>query len=322
MQSHTESSAVFVRLSTLGVTTVTGKDAPSFLHGQFTNRIHPIVDRAPLAGYCSPKGRLLATFRVWAEGDRLFLLTPKSVEPDFIKRLRMFVLRADVKFSTEDDRTLMACIGKAAEEDLKKSLATCGKPLPEVDKVIVTETMTVIRVADAPAVDGLIEAVPRYLILTQDPAGFSATDDESQWWASEIAAGIGSVFPETRERFVPQSINYELTGGVVFNKGCYPGQEVVSRIQHLGAPSRRMAIGFVSDEEGAKPGDGVYTNKDGTATLSGDVVLPLVKDGRTWLLFSLPTNDLTLSLSLDETGTRTVTVLPLPYELRNILRNS
>ena len=96
----------FVRLATLGVTTVTGKDALTFLHGQVTNRLQPIGKRAPLAGYCSPKGRLLATMRVWAEGDKLSLLLPKSVEPAFLKRIRMYVLRADVQFAADEDRTL------------------------------------------------------------------------------------------------------------------------------------------------------------------------------------------------------------------------
>ena len=73
----------FVRLSSLGVTTVTGKDALAFLHGQFTNRLQPLGKRAPLAGYCSPKGRLLATMRVWGEGDAISLLLPSRSDPRF-----------------------------------------------------------------------------------------------------------------------------------------------------------------------------------------------------------------------------------------------
>ena len=101
----------FVRLSSLGVTTVTGKDALAFLHGQFTNRLQPLGKRAPLAGYCTPKGRLLATMRVWGEGDAISLLLPKSGEPAFLKRIRMYVLRSDVHFAADEDRTLLAGFG-------------------------------------------------------------------------------------------------------------------------------------------------------------------------------------------------------------------
>lgn len=73
----------FVRLSSLGVTTVTGKDALAFLHGQFTNRLQPLGKRAPLAGYCSPKGRLLATMRVWAKGTRSRFFSPSRSNPRF-----------------------------------------------------------------------------------------------------------------------------------------------------------------------------------------------------------------------------------------------
>lgn len=70
------------------------------------------------------------------------------------------------------------------------------------------------------------------------PRFADASTDSALWWASEIAAGKTTVWPGSRELFVPQAVNYELSGGVVFNKGCYPGQEVVSRVQHIGETSR------------------------------------------------------------------------------------
>ena len=218
----------FVRLSSLGVTTVTGKDALAFLHGQFTNRLQPLGQRAPLAGYCSPKGRLLATMRVWGEGDAISLLLPKSVEPAFLKRIRMYVLRSDVHFAEDAERTLLAGFGEEAETLLKDRLAAAGGELPAVNEASVTPDLTVVRVPDSPDLPGVARAGVRYLVLAKDPHAFSPAEDDSYWWATEAAAGIGSVFAATADRFVPQSINYELTDGVVFNKGCYPGQEVVS----------------------------------------------------------------------------------------------
>ena len=261
----------FVRLSSLGVTTVTGKDALAFLHGQFTNRLQPLGKRAPLAGYCSPKGRLLATMRVWGEGDAISLLLPKSVEPAFLKRIRMYVLRSDVHFAADEDRTLLAGFGEEAETLLKDRLAAAGAELPAENEAAVTPDLTVVRVPDAPSLAGVTDVcVPdapslagvtdvcvRYLVLAKDPDAFSPAEDDSYWWATEAAAGIGSVFAATADRFVPQSINYELTDGVVFNKGCYPGQEVVSRIQHIGTPARRMALGLVETNVLPEAGAGI-----------------------------------------------------------------
>lgn len=309
----------FVRLSSLGVTTVTGKDALSFLHGQVTNRLQPLGKRAPLAGYCSPKGRLLATMRVWAEGDALSLLLPKSVEPAFLKRIRMYVLRADVHFAADEGRTLLAGFGAQAETLLKDRLAAAGLELPAVNEAAVAPDLTVVRVPDSPELAGVADAGVRYLALVKDADSLSPAEDDAYWWATEAAAGIGSVFAETADRFVPQSINYELTDGVVFNKGCYPGQEVVSRIQHIGTPARRMALGLVETDALPEAGAGVYALKGGARTLSGDVILSAKGEGLAAVLVSLPTGDFEHELSLDADGGHAVKLVALPYELRNVL---
>lgn len=309
----------FVRLSSLGVTTVTGKDALAFLHGQFTNRLQPLGQRAPLAGYCSPKGRLLATMRVWGEGDAISLLLPKSAEPAFLKRIRMYVLRSDVHFAEDAERTLLAGFGEEAEALLKDRLAAAGAELPAVNEAAVAPEITVVRVPDTPALPGVADAGVRYLALVKDAEAFAPDEDDAYWWATEAAAGIGSVFAETADRFVPQSINYELTDGVVFNKGCYPGQEVVSRIQHLGTPSRRMALGLVETNVLPEAGAGVYALKGGTRTLSGDVVFAVRGESAAAVLVSLPTGDFGHELSLDAEGGIPVKLVPLPYEIRNVL---
>ncbi|MCV4593863.1 tRNA-modifying protein YgfZ, partial [Escherichia coli] len=66
------------------------------------------------------------------------------------------------------------------------------------------------------------------------PAGTPA------WRWFDIRDGLVSIWPATQEAFVPQMVNFELTGGVSFKKGCYPGQEIVARTQYLGKLKRRM----------------------------------------------------------------------------------
>ena len=60
------------------------------------------------------------------------------------------------------------------------------------------------------------------------------------WRASAIDAGEPVVFAATSGEFVPQMLNLELLDGVSFDKGCYPGQEIVARTQYLGRIKRRM----------------------------------------------------------------------------------
>ena len=219
----------------------------------------------------------------------------------------------------DEERTLLAGFGDEAEALLGERLAASGAALPAVNEVAATPDLTVVRVPDSPDLPGVARAGVRYLALVKDAESFCAAEDDSYWWATEAAAGIGSVFAATADRFVPQSINYELTDGVVFNKGCYPGQEVVSRIQHIGTPARRMALGLVETNVLPEAGAGVYALKGGARTLSGDVVFAAKGEGAAAVLVSIPTGDFEHELSLDEDGGRALKLAALPYEIRNVL---
>ena len=75
-----------------------------------------------------------------------------------------------------------------------------------------------------------------------------------------MQSGIPLIEAETVDRFVPQMLNFELIGGVDFQKGCYPGQEVVARSQYRGTIKRRM---FLFEVDGpATPGQEVFHSAD------------------------------------------------------------
>src|SRR6185295_18314322 len=88
------------RLTRYGLLSVTGTDARVFLHAQLTNDIeHLSADRAALAGWCSAKGRLLATFLVVPRGDDFLLQLSRDLAAPVTKRLSMFILRSKVKIT-------------------------------------------------------------------------------------------------------------------------------------------------------------------------------------------------------------------------------
>ncbi len=97
-------------LSDPGVIRASGDDARHFLHNQLTNDIENLgADDARLAGYCSPKGRLLASLLTWADDDAILMMLPRSLLPSFLKRLQMFVLRS--KVTLEDIGDSLAVVG-------------------------------------------------------------------------------------------------------------------------------------------------------------------------------------------------------------------
>lgn len=233
-------------LDHLGLIAVRGADAETFLNAQLTNNVAPAQSsqHARLAGFCSPKGRLLATFVQWRHGDTFFLQTSRDVLEPVLKRLRLFVLRS--KVTLEDVTESVVQVGFIGD-------VSQGGAAGQAWEVTGDETRSSIRYPDA---DGAARSL---LVLTReawDTEQLSAVDPQAWRW-SEIRAGLPRVTAATQDRFVPQMINFEALGGVDFRKGCFPGQEVVARSQYLGKLKRRMALATIaSGNAGVVPAPG------------------------------------------------------------------
>ena len=244
-----------VPLTPWGVITAEGADAAHFLHGQLTQDIdHLDAARARPAGYCSPKGRLLASFVVWRpQPDTVHLACSADVLPAVLKRLSMFVLRAKCKLhdASADLRLLglvgpsaRTWLGAAADAPTWSSAAHGGG--------------RVIRLPDAAGVERWLLALPAAEAPPALPALPALPLERWRWL--EVASGVPTVVGATVEQFVPQMVNLELVGGVHFQKGCYPGQEVVARSQYRGTLKRRAFL-FRADAPAA-PGQEVYAADD------------------------------------------------------------
>src|SRR3954464_1878164 len=92
------------RLTRYGLLSVTGTDARAFLHAQLTNDIENLpANQAALAGWCSAKGRLLASFLVIPSAEGFVLQLARDLAAPVAKRLSMFVLRSKVKIADESE---------------------------------------------------------------------------------------------------------------------------------------------------------------------------------------------------------------------------
>jgi len=260
---HAGANSEFVApLAGLGLIVADGEDAPSFLHNQLTNDIERLGEaQARLAGYCTPKGRLLATMLSWKSAQHIMLQLPRQLQPAIQKRLQMFILRAKMKLADESDsRVALGLVGHAAQAVLSKWFSSL--PIAPYDKTD-SDFGTLIRMPDA-------GGMPRYqwiagLETAQDawPALSAAVRPaaEHAWRLTEIRAGLPQITQATQEQFVPQMINLDLVGGVNFKKGCYPGQEIVARTQYLGKLKRRMMLAQV-ETANVKAGDEVFSDAD------------------------------------------------------------
>jgi tRNA-modifying protein YgfZ len=218
------------RLNRYGLLSVSGQDARDFLHAQLTNDIQQLPpERALLAGWCSAKGRLLATLLVIPAPQGFLLQLARDLAPSVAKRLALFVLRSKVKIADETEAWAQFGIwDTAAPAAVSWEAGSVSVPVGE----------------------------RRYLRLEPAAAASRAANaDEQAWTLQEIRAGRPLITAATQDRFLPQMVNLEQLDAVDFRKGCYPGQEIVARAQYLGQVKRRM-VRLPSPQGAAlRPGD-------------------------------------------------------------------
>lgn len=278
-----------VPLSNWSVITVTGPDATDFLQSQITNnvksmkstpagQIASLEQGSRFSGYCSAKGRLMASF--WISRYELTTETGETV-PQFqlaiskdltaqtAKRLGMFVLRAKVKVIDQTDQLL--------------SFAYIHENQPGVTDATLQALQSIhganegIRLVELPPVKLMDRLIHRHLItIPKDNdialAALETFMNEHQltpnhpnanfWEWLEVKSAIPRVSLPTFEQFVPQMINMESLKGIDFKKGCYPGQEVVARSQYRGTIKRRLQLASINSSEAPAPGTEIFHSAD------------------------------------------------------------
>ncbi|KQY80220.1 folate-binding protein YgfZ [Pelomonas sp. Root1444] len=282
-----------LRLNDWGVIRAQGADAASFLHGQLTQDF-ALLDRehARLAGFCTAKGRLLATLVGWRGGDdEILLALPAETLAATLKRLSMFVLRAKCKLTdASGEFAVYGLLGSSPVEawTLVRDGAAVQIALPGAGRALRVQPL------DAPP-----------------PAGAAMTPDDWAW--AEAEAGMAWVRGATVEAFVPQMINFEVLGGVSFKKGCYPGQEIVARSQYRGTLKRRLQV-FETDTA-ATVGQEIFYSADPDQP-AGVVAGSGSRDGRTLLTAEIKLAALESgSLHLGSASGATLQPRALPYEI-------
>jgi folate-binding protein YgfZ len=241
-----------VRLHDWAVLRARGADAGTFLQSQLTQDVLGLQrDQVRLAGYCSPKGRLLGSLWVWRMDDDAYgLLCSADLAAPLLKRLSMYVLRAKCKLDdAAAEWVVWGLAGAAATQWL-------GHATPAPGRSASRDGAWVLGLAP-------VDGQSRHLLV--QPAQAAAPPlpalDAEHWRWLEVSSGVPRITAATVEQFVPQMVNLERVGGVDFQKGCYPGQEIVARSQYRGTVKRRMHL-FATDASVAQPGQELFHSAD------------------------------------------------------------
>lgn len=294
----------FVPLTDHGLIRASGEDAASFLHNLLTNDISHLAEgQARNAGLFTAKGRMIASLTIWREGNDYLLLLSADILPGILKKLSMYVLRSKVKLADiTGERVLLGTVGP---------FVTPGSPVGPAEPMTTaaSEGGTAIRLD----VNRCVLAVPMEKAAAIQ-AGLGAAGNLDDWHLTEIRAGMPRIVAATQEAFTPQMVNYEIAavGGVSFQKGCYPGQEIVARTQYLGKVKRRMVRAKL--ETAFPPGTDVFTPEAGEQHC-GAVVLtaPAPEGGFESLLVVQSSGAEADAVHVGKPDGPHAQILPLPY---------
>ncbi|CAN5215978.1 folate-binding protein YgfZ [soil metagenome] len=248
---------IIVNLNHLGLIKVQGADAEKFLQSQLTCDVREVNEHnSRLGAYCNPQGRILACFRLFNQQQAFYLQMPQEIIANTLTVLKKYAVFSKVNLTdVSEELAILGYTGPNAHEVLKKLL--------NADVAITANAVTQNQqfiLLTQPAHE---QELPRYEIVSTPDAIQQVQQQLQQtpinksyyWDYLDIVAGIPCVYTTTIGLFTPHQINYPTLGGVSFQKGCYPGQEIIARMHYLGKLKQHMYRATLATENAIpKPG--------------------------------------------------------------------
>ena len=219
-----------ILLEDRGVVEAQGPDAGKFLHGLVTN---DLLDLAPgvarFAALLSPQGKILFDFIVFASSpEHYFLDCPRLLADDLLKRLSLYKLRARLDLANRSDELAVIAFKGAMAPDGLATIASAPDPRADFG--------------------GRAIVARDDLVATGDPADYEARRIDLGLPSGGVDFVYGDAFPHEADM--------DLFNGLDFGKGCYVGQEVVSRMKHRGT-TRKRVIRYHADGDAPPPGSAI-----------------------------------------------------------------
>ncbi|WP_343859674.1 tRNA-modifying protein YgfZ [Aliiglaciecola litoralis] len=314
MQSSFTSPDNFIcELSTLGIISINGEDATSYLQGKVTNNVAQLTpDQAQLGCHCDFKGKTWNIFYALGGAQKIeFLCHPESI-PASLAELKKYGVFSKVDFSdTTQDHQFVGMAGVEAEKALSKLFGA----LPQQHLAVVHSELGYVIRFEQPK--------PRFLVITKSQAANSLLEqlaeyvvDESYWEAMDIVAGIANIQSQTSIEFIPQMMNMQALDAISFDKGCYMGQEVVARTKYLGKNKRAAFILKSNLAAQLQAGDSLEAQVGENWRRSGTVLRSATLEDSTWVLAVLPNDTASdAMLRAKNNPQQTFSVEPLPYSI-------
>lgn len=307
----TSMTARIVPLSHQRIIRIQGPESAKFLQGQLSCDMNEVAaNGSRLGAHCNIKGHMISLFRVLQrDPDSFWLRTDASLLEKALATLNKYILFSKADADSAEELVGIGLFGSDARRLAQRIMAT---PPDNTNQVINDGNRLLVQVPGerfecwlpADEASSLIDT----LLEDATPAGATS------WLLEEIRAGLPDLRAETSEAFIPQMTNLQAHEGVSFTKGCYTGQEVVTRLQHRGILKKPMYRARIQSTHCPQPGQPLCTaEKEGV----GQVVIAAAVDDDHCELLAVITKEQAEHYPVllgDPAGPR-LELLELPYRL-------
>ncbi|MFD1259581.1 CAF17-like 4Fe-4S cluster assembly/insertion protein YgfZ [Entomomonas asaccharolytica] len=302
----------FCLLNHESIIAIQGIDSKKFLQGQITCNLNYLsTEQSSLGASCTPKGRMVSSFRLIEQSTNNYLLSlDKNLFEKQLADFKKYAVFSKVTLEKADQQWLRFGLQATPEQ-----LSFLELAIPQQANQVVqhpSQQYFLINISEqryelwvTPAQRATIKP-----LLTQQLTEKPLND----WLLGQIRAGIGQVFIENSEEFVPQMINLQSVGGVSFKKGCYLGQEIVARMQYLGKLKRHLYRFALDQQDLPSIGTDLFSTVHQTSV--GRVVLAAhTEDQKIELLAVTQDEAITNELWLQDNQTNLLKLLSIPYQV-------
>ncbi len=293
---------------------IAGPDSLTFLQGQTTCDTRNLDPEHALPGiYCTPQGRVVCDFLLSQLGkDHYALRMRRDIRASSRATFGKYIIFSKAELDDQrDDWQVVACWGPDAAQTLREAFGAA--PTARFDACSGDDFVLVQVDENGQQFECYLDSKANPQRLTQ-MGELMQQSAEPEWQTLEIAAGIARIEAPTVEEFIPQMLNYDLTGHISFTKGCYTGQEVVARLHYRGKSKRRMYLAELPGTEPAAAGTPLFST--GTKQSVGNVVNSVTPDGQVVGLIVATSSGVENGLYLGAKDGPTLSIGELPYSLQ------
>lgn len=290
-----------------------GPDGENFLQGQTSCNIGKLSTTQSLIGAnTNPKGSVINFFRLMKVADEQLLLRfPNALAEQAAANINKYIVFSKADFTAADENWVgIGLQGDDAADLVSKVFG--DSPKEDHQQLIIADALIIKQVGNQTRFEIWLpvdqaESTWNRLKEKASPAGTDA------WLLEDMASGIAIMDKHSQEQFIPQMLNLHMISAVDFHKGCYTGQEIITRLQYRGKLNKCLFRAEVTSAEAVSVGTNLWSPQRQQA---GEVISVVAKGDNVYevqIVIHIKTAEDSLKLT-DENGAE-LTLLPMPYEV-------